>query len=74
MDGDIPKGIKLVPADPQARKIGVSKKIEEAIQNYIDKNKSKLSSIARMAAETFTGSDLSRKQGLQDVAKALELH
>ena len=30
--------------------------------------------IARMAAETFTGFDLSRKQGLQDVAKALDVH
>ena len=74
MDGEIPKGIKLVPADPQARKIGISKKVEEAIRDYMEKNKSKLSNIARMAAEAFTGSDLSRKQGLQDVAKALDVH
>lgn len=33
-----------------------------------------LLNIARMAEETFTGSDLSRKQGLQDVAKALDVH
>ena len=74
MDGEIPKGIKLVPADPQARKIGISKKVEEAIRDYMGKNKSKLSNIARMAAEAFTGSDLSRKRGLQDVAKALDVH
>lgn len=40
----------------------------------MEKNKSKLSNIARMVAEAFTGSDLSRKQGLQDVAKALDVH
>ena len=74
MYGEIPKGIKLVPADLQARKIGISKKVEEAIRDYMEKNKSKLSNIARMAAEAFTGSDLSRKQGLQDVAKALDVH
>ena len=37
MDGEIPKGIKLVPADPQARKIGISKKVEEAIRDYMEK-------------------------------------
>ena len=37
MDGEIPKGIKLVPADPQARKIDISKKVEEAIRDYMKK-------------------------------------
>lgn len=66
------KGIKLVPVDPQAKKIGISKKEQESIQDYIDKNKSKLSNIVRMVAEIFTRVTLSRKQGLQDVAKALD--